>query len=216
MARILRLNPDFEALSHNETVALFAGDRTLAFRGADSAEFCRKLVRLFDKPRSLDEVRQLEPAICARVDALLATDVLVEQTEAPLISLMGETGSLLERLREAATGFAVQIRSTAPVVVCFPDESGFRLPHQILKCLQPGQSLLTGLRRAASLFVFPLMTTPRKIWPGSRSDCWRPSRESETSTSPTRFPRHRNTRTSERDSRIKRRDGLPLICLRSS
>src|SRR5689334_10740211 len=90
----IALNPVLEALSFKDTLGVIAGDRTLAFRGADSLKLFRELKELFSEPLTREEIQERNGLIWDKVDRLLELGVLVEN-----LSLVGMYATAPSRSR---------------------------------------------------------------------------------------------------------------------
>lgn len=153
---MIRINPSIEALHFGETLAIFAGDRSLSFRGKDNLEFFDRVRSLFIEPKTEDEIRQRDEDVYNFLPTLFATGVLLKDCGQSNIEFFG-TGIINDCLRahlEASKGTFLKSQS---LLICIPDTRSLITQNEALARLKDEQMLLTGYWRGTTLFVLPLV-----------------------------------------------------------
>ncbi|MDD3288828.1 MAG: YcaO-like family protein [Alphaproteobacteria bacterium] len=154
---IIKINPTLEALNFNETLAVFANDRTLTFRGRCNVEFLGRLKTFFLYPRRANDIKKDAPDIYLMLRELLETEVLVEEVENKNISFYG-AGSICAALQKIIDKDKKVSRQKTPLLICIPDDKGLSYQTSALAALKPKQSLLVGIYRGTSVFILPLIS----------------------------------------------------------
>ncbi|MFY9288605.1 MAG: YcaO-like family protein [Alphaproteobacteria bacterium] len=151
MNPIYRLNPSLEALKYEDTLGVFAGDRTITLRGTDSLKLFERLQELFVVPRTAQDLQKLDEAIYEMLPRLIETCFLVED-RVPSAALHG-SGPVMEQLKKVFTSATAQ--KEPAYLICIPDDKGLSVQKEALSQLKPGQALIAGIRRGSSVFILP-------------------------------------------------------------
>ncbi len=147
-------------MQFDDTLAIFAGDQTLSFRGHDSVALFERIKTLFEEPRAEIYVEQQDPQIHKMLSSLIGTGILLETQTEICFSFWG-TSHLNRALESLIKGSLDALCNQKPILICFPDDKGLSIQREALASLKQGQFLLTGIYRGTSVFVLPLISDPK-------------------------------------------------------
>jgi thiazole/oxazole-forming peptide maturase SagD family component len=157
---MIRINPALEALGFGQTLAVFAGDRTLSFQGQNNLDFLRRLKSAFVEPRSENELKTLDPLIFGMLPELIIKNILIKDIQHGAIEF--HSSSRIESaLREFINLAAGAINQEASILVSIPDCKGLSVQKKALSELKLGQFLLAGIYRSTSVFILPLISNSK-------------------------------------------------------
>lgn len=153
---MIRLNPAIEAFYCGNTLAVFAGDRCLTFRGPDNLKFFELVRSCFAIGKSEDEIQSLDPAILSRLDELITLDILIKESPTGVVEFYDD-GSIAKAMQTCLRHLDCPLLQTQSLLVCIPDQKGLRMQKEAVTSMTSTQYLLTGVYRGSSIFVLPLL-----------------------------------------------------------
>lgn len=153
---LLRINPSIEALAYKNTLSIFVNDRTIAFRGSDSAELYNRIKSVFSKPKRNLEIKKLDKKIFDLLPALIKADIILEVKPRKKIEIVN-SGIIASALGKLISSNGTSFNLESNILICIPDTNDLSVQKKALKFLKPGWRLVTGFYRGTTVYITPLI-----------------------------------------------------------